>query len=53
MTSDDVLEGLVEECQEDQVGLWRIVNAIWDDLGLPSGLRASRGGSFATMRNSQ
>lgn len=33
MTPDDVLESLVEECQEDHVGLWRIVNAVRLDLG--------------------
>lgn len=33
MTSDDILESLVEECHEDHVGLWRIVNAVRDDLG--------------------
>jgi len=33
MTCDDVLEGLVEECQEDHVGLWRIVNAVRLDVG--------------------
>jgi hypothetical protein len=33
MTADDVLEGLVEECHEDHVGLWRIVNAVRLDLG--------------------
>ena len=33
MTPDDVLESLVEECHEDHVGLWRIVNAVRFDLG--------------------
>lgn len=33
MTPDDVLESLVEECLEDHVGLWRIVNAVRFDLG--------------------
>src|SRR5947208_14160520 len=33
MTADDVLESLVEECDEDHVGLWRIVNAARLDLG--------------------
>jgi hypothetical protein len=33
MTPDDVLESLVEECQDDHVGLWRIVNAVQLDLG--------------------
>jgi hypothetical protein len=33
MTADDVLDSLVEECQEDHVGLWRIVNAVRFDLG--------------------
>jgi hypothetical protein len=33
MTTDDVLECLVEECHEDHVGLWRIVNAVRFDLG--------------------
>lgn len=33
MTPDDVLESLVEECQEDHVGLWRVVNAVRFDLG--------------------
>lgn len=32
MTADDVLESLVEECEEDHVGLWRIVNAVRFDL---------------------
>ena len=32
MTLDDVLESLVEECHEDHVGLWRIVNAVRFDL---------------------
>jgi hypothetical protein len=33
MTPDDILESLVEECREDHVGLWRIVNAVRFDLG--------------------
>ena len=33
MTPDEVLEGLVEECHEDHVGLWEIVNAVKFDLG--------------------
>jgi hypothetical protein len=33
MTADDVLESLVEECHEDHVGLWRVVNAVRFDLG--------------------
>lgn len=33
MTSDDVLENLLEECHEDHVGLWRIINAVRWDLG--------------------
>lgn len=33
MTPEEVLESLVEECQEDHVGLWRIVNAVRLDLG--------------------
>jgi hypothetical protein len=33
MTPEDVLKSLVEECREDHVGLWRIVNAVRYDLG--------------------
>jgi hypothetical protein len=33
MTPDEVLASLVEECREDHVGLWRIVNAARFDLG--------------------
>jgi hypothetical protein len=33
MTPEDVLESLAEECQDDHVGLWRIVNAVRFDLG--------------------
>jgi hypothetical protein len=33
MTPDDILEGLVAECHEDHVGLWRVVNAVRFDLG--------------------
>jgi hypothetical protein len=33
MTPEDVLESLVQECQEDHVGLWRIANAVRCDLG--------------------
>ena len=33
MTPEDVLESLVEECHEDHVGLWEIVNAVRFDLG--------------------
>ncbi len=33
MTPDDVLESLAEECHEDHVGLWRVVNAVRFDLG--------------------
>jgi hypothetical protein len=33
MGLEDVLESLVEECHEDHVGLWRIVNAVRFDLG--------------------
>jgi len=36
MTPEDVLESLVEECQEDHVGLWRIANAVRFDLGAVS-----------------
>lgn len=32
MTPDEVLESLVEECHEDHVGLWEIVNAVQFDL---------------------
>ena len=34
MTSEEVLESLIEECHEDHVGLWRIVNAVRFDLGV-------------------
>src|SRR5689334_16333546 len=42
MTTDDVLESLAEECHDDHVGLWRIVNAVRYDLGStdPSEIRA-------------
>jgi hypothetical protein len=33
MTPEDVLECLIEECHDDHVGLWRIVNAVRLDLG--------------------
>lgn len=33
MTAEEILESLVEECREDHVGLWRIVNAVRFDLG--------------------
>lgn len=33
MTSQDILENLVDECHEDHVGLWRVVNAVRYDLG--------------------
>ena len=33
MTPEKVLDSLAEECQEDHVGLWRIVNAVRFDLG--------------------
>lgn len=33
MTTDEVLEGLVDECREDHVGLWEIVHAVQFDLG--------------------
>jgi hypothetical protein len=33
MTPEEVLESLVEECHEDHVGLWEIVNAVQFDLG--------------------
>lgn len=33
MTPEDVLESLVEECREDHIGLWRIINAVRFDLG--------------------
>jgi hypothetical protein len=36
MTPEDVLESLTEECYEDHVGLWRIVNAVRFDLGSAS-----------------
>jgi len=32
VTSEEVLESLIEECREDHVGLWRIVNAVRCDL---------------------
>jgi len=33
MTPDDVLESLAEECHNDHVGLWEIVDAVRFDLG--------------------
>jgi hypothetical protein len=33
MTPERVLESLAEECHDDHVGLWRVVNAVHDDLG--------------------
>jgi hypothetical protein len=33
MNPQDVLECLSEECREDHIGLWRIVNAVRVDLG--------------------
>jgi hypothetical protein len=33
MTPEEVLDALVEECHEDHVGLWRIVNTARFDLG--------------------
>jgi hypothetical protein len=36
MTSDAVLDSLVEECRTDHVGLWEIVNAVRFDLGATS-----------------
>lgn len=33
MTPEDVLESLAEECHDDHVGLWRVVNAVRFDLG--------------------
>jgi hypothetical protein len=33
MSPEDVLESLVEECHEDHVGLWRIINAVRFDVG--------------------
>jgi hypothetical protein len=33
MTPEEVLESLVEECHEDHVGLWEIVEAVRFDLG--------------------
>jgi hypothetical protein len=42
MTAEEVLDSLAEECHEDHVGLWRVVNAARFDLGLsdPSETRA-------------
>jgi hypothetical protein len=34
MTPDEVLGSLLEECHEDHVGLWRVVNAVHIDLGI-------------------
>src|SRR5439155_13366294 len=33
MTTDELLESLVEGCRDDHVGLWEIVNAVQFDLG--------------------
>ena len=33
MTPDEVLESLVDECHQDHVDLWEIVNAVQFDLG--------------------
>lgn len=33
MTAQDVLDSLVDECQQDHVGLWEILNAVQFDLG--------------------
>lgn len=38
MTPDEVLESLAEECHEDHVGLWRVVNAVRFDLGATGAL---------------
>src|SRR5690348_1353207 len=37
MTTEDVLESLIEECREDHVGLWRVVKAVRYDLGAMGG----------------
>jgi hypothetical protein len=34
MSRDEVLEQLRAECQEDHVGLWQMVNAVQQDLGI-------------------
>ena len=34
MTTHDIVEVLAEECHDDHVGLWRIVDAVRLDLGL-------------------
>lgn len=33
MTQQDVMEGLLDECEVDHVGLWELVRAAQDDLG--------------------
>src|SRR5437773_990161 len=43
MNPDDLVHSLVEECREDHVGLWRIINAARLDLGCetPTEIRAT------------
>lgn len=43
MTATEVLNSLVEECRQDHVGLWQIVNAARYDLGAstPAEMRAT------------
>lgn len=36
MSPDAVLEEFLEECHDDHVGLWRIVNAAQEELGASS-----------------
>jgi hypothetical protein len=33
MTVEDVLNHLIDECHQDHVGLWEVVNAVHFDLG--------------------
>jgi hypothetical protein len=34
MTVEEVLESLADECRDDHVGLWEVVDAVKQDLGL-------------------
>jgi hypothetical protein len=50
MTPEDVLDSLVEECHEDHVGLWEIVEAVRLDLG-PSSPRETRAMALRLVRS--
>lgn len=55
LTRDQLLESLREECKDDHVGLWRVVRAVREDLGVSrdSEVRRETGQVLRSLLNQQ